>query len=280
MKLFICLVFYLIFELYCHSPLYAQDQNLISKCLISANDEHPEIQFGVMLPPSYITDKLYPAIYYLHGLNGSYTGWQEQNVADYFKTHSSNGDIPECILVFPDGKEGIWCNHFDNDPLLENEIFEFLIPFINKNYSVDTTKSLIMGWSGGGVGAMYFFARHPELFKAVISLDGAIISWEEFVSFQGEKPQIVNNSEYYYESASPNKWIVRNKNIIREKSDTSIFLVASLFKESHQNFLSILKDKEIPFKYNELNCNHDFGCVFSQTSNDLLFFLSKTLDEN
>lgn len=278
MKLSFGLVFYLVFELFCHSNLFAQDHDLIMNGQIPETNEHNEIRFGILLPPSYNNEKIYPVIYYLHGLNGSYSGRQEQNTAEFFKTHSSNGDIPECIIVFPDGKEGFWCDHFDKNPLLEKEIFEFLIPFINQNYSVDTTKNLIMGWSSGGVGAMYFFAKHPELFKAVISLDGAIISWEEFVSFQGVKTQIIHNSEYYYEFASPNKWIVRNKNMVIEKSDTSIFLVASLFKESHQYFLSILKDQEIPFKYKELNCNHEFGCVFSQTSNDLLFFLSKTFE--
>lgn len=278
MKLSIGLVFYLVLELFCHINLFAQDQNPIKNCQIPETNEHNEIRFGILLPPSYSKEKEYPIIYYLHGLNGFYSGWQEQNIAEFFKTHTSNGDIPECILVFPDGKEGFWCNHFDKDPLLEKEIFEFLIPYINQNYTVDATKNIIMGWSAGGVGAMYFFARHPELFKAVISLDGAIITWEEFVSFQGEKPQIINNSEYYYEFASPNEWIVRNKNIIKGKSETSIFLIASLFKESHQSFLSVLKNQEIPFKYKELNCNHEFECVFSQTSNDLLFFLSKTLE--
>ena len=279
MKFSIGLISSLVFELFWSTTLLAQDQTLIRHCVIPETSEHDTIEFGLMLPPSYKNnDQSYPVIYYLHGLNGSYSDWKAQRVAEFFSRHSLDGDIPECILIFPDGEEGFWCDHYDGDPLLEKEIIEFLIPFITQNYSVDTTKRLIMGWSAGGFGAMYFFAKHPELFKAVISLDGPIISWEEFVSFQGEKPQIINNSEYYYKFASPNEWIVRNKNIVREKPDTSIFLAASFFKEYHQNFLSILKDQEIPFKYKELNCNHEFGCVFSQTSNDLLFFLSKTLE--
>lgn len=278
MKLSIGLVLCLVFELFFHTALSAQDQNLIKRSLIEETNEHPEIQFGVMLPPSYDSDKTYPVIYYLHGMNWTYADWKADNLAEFITSHSSNGDIPECILVFPDGKEGFWSDHYDGEPLLEKEIIEYLIPFIGLNYAVDETQRIIMGWSSGGVGAMYFFAKHPELFKAVISLDGAIISWEEFVSFQGERPNIVNNSEYYYKHASPNRWIVQNSDIIKEKQDTTIFLIASFFAGPHQNFLSILKNQGIPFKYKELDCNHEFGCVFSQTSNDLLFFLSKTFE--
>lgn len=279
MKATIGLVFYLVFELFCYSYLFAQDQNLIKTCLIPETDEHTAIQFGVALPPSYSSDKTYPIIYYLHGLNGYYAESKAQNVAEFFTTHSSNGDIPQSILVFPDGKQGFWCDHYDQDPLLEEEIIEILIPFIDQNYSVDVTKRLIMGWSAGGFGSMYFFSKYPKLFKAAVSLDGPLISWEGFVSFQGKRPQIVNNSDYYYEHASPNRWIVRNSDFIREKQDTTIFLAAALFSGSHQNFTSILKNQGIPFKYQELNCSHEFGCVFSEASNELLFFLSKTLNE-
>ena len=279
MKLSISLISCLVFELFCYSSLFAQDQNLIRHCLIPETNEHDTIKFGVMLPQSYMNnDKSYPVIYYLHGLNGSYSGWQAQKVVEFFRGHSSDGDIPECILVFPDGREGFWCDHYDHDPLLEKEIIELLIPYIDKNYLVDESRRLIMGWSAGGVGAMNFFSKHPGLFKAAISLDGSITTWEEFVSFQGERPKIFNNSDYYYKYGSPNEWIVSNKNKIKAKQDTAIFLAAALFAESHQNFLSNLKDQGIPFKYKELDCNHEFSCVFSKIRNDLLTFLSRILE--
>jgi len=277
MRLSIGFIFYLVIELFCHSNLFAQDQNLIKRSEIAETNEHPEIKFGVMLPRSYNSDKTYPVIYYLHGINWSYADWKADNLAEFITSHSLNGDIPECIMVFPDGKEGFWCDHYDGDPLLEKEVIEFLIPFIDQNYAVDVTQRLIMGWSSGGGGAMYFFSKYPKLFKAVISLDGPLISWDEFVTFQGERPKIIKNEDYYYEHLSSNRWIVRNKDMIKEKNDTTIFLAASFFAASHQNFLSILKEQGIPFKYKELNCNHEFGCVFSQTSNDILYFLSNTL---
>ncbi|WP_439185660.1 alpha/beta hydrolase [Carboxylicivirga taeanensis] len=277
MKLSIGLGFYLVFELFCHTTMSAQDQNLIKRSLIAENNKHRAIQFGIMLPSSYDNNNTYPVLYYLHGLNGFYADWKAQNVAEFFTTHSLNSELPECILVFPDGGEGFWCDHYDQDPLLEKEIVEFLIPFVDENYSVDTTKRLIMGWSVGGFGAMNLFSQHPELFKAAISLDGPMTSWEEFIALQGVRPRIVNNSDYFYENASPNRSIVRNSNAIKEKQDTTIFLAAAFLVKYHQNLLSILEGQEIPYKYIELSCPHEFGCVFSEISDDLVFFLSKAL---
>lgn len=279
MRFFLGSIFYLVSEIFMSSTLLAQNQTLVRRSVIPETNEHSTIEFGVMLPPSYKNDsQSYPVIYYLHGLNGSYSGWQEQMIAEFFSRNSRDKNIPDCILIFPNGKEGFWFDHYDQDPLLEKEIIESLIPYIDQNYRVDTGARLLMGWSSGGVGAITLFSKHPELFKAAISLDGAIISWEEFVHFQGEKPEIVNNSNYYYEYCSPNERIVHNKNLIKVKQDTTLLLVASFFAQSHQNFLSILEDHDIPFKYKELNCNHDFGCVFSEISNELLSFLSRILN--
>lgn len=269
----------LFFGLFWSTLLSCQDHTSIRHILIPATSEHGTIDYGVMLPPSYKNNgQLYPVIYYLHGLNGSYSGWDAQMVAEFFTKYSQTGDIPESILIFPEGEEGFWFNHYDRDPLLEEEIIKILIPHIDDSYPADPRNRLIMGWSSGGVGAISLFSRHPGLFKAAVSLDGAILSWEEFVHFQGNRPKIVNNSDYYYENCSPHEWIVRNTNLIKNRQDTTLFLAASLFAGSHQNFIEILSDQGIPFKYKELSCNHDFSCVFSEISDELLSFLSGILD--
>lgn len=279
MKFSLGLISFVVIELFCATTLLAQDQTLIRHCFIPETSEHDTIKFGVMLPPSYESNsQSYPVVYYLHGLNGFYTDWKAQIVAEFYAGLSSDGEIPECILIFPDGEEGFWFDHYDRELLLEKDIVEFLIPHVDQNYPVDVSKRLIMGWSAGGAGAITIYSKNPELFKAAISLDGPIISWEEFLYFQGERPEIVNNSDYYYENASPFEWVVRNKNIIREEQDTAFFLAAALFAQSQQKFLSILQDQGIPFKYKELDCNHEFGCVFSEISSDLISYLSKTLD--
>ena len=261
------------------STLLAQDPGFIKHCFIPETVEHERIEYGVMLPQSYTNNgRSYPVIFHLHGLTGHYSDLNSQCVAEFFTGLFSTGEIPECILVFPDGGEGFWINHYDGDPLLEKELVEYLIPHVDSNYSVDRENRVIMGWSAGGAGAVTIFSKHPELFKASISLDGAIMSWEEFQNFQGNKPDIVNNSDYYYQNASPNEWVVINNSKIIEKRDTAFFLAAAFLAQSHQNLLSILKEQQIPFIYKELDCNHDFACVFSGISDDLSSFLKMILE--
>ena len=260
------------------NSLLSQDQSLIKDCIIPASDDHDDIRFGLMIPQSYNDgNRNFPVVYYLHGLNTPYADWKAEKVAEFFSSRSKDELIPECIVVFPDGREGFWCNHYDGDPLIENEIIQILIPYIDKNYTTNKEKRLIIGWSAGGVGAMFLFSKHPTLFKAAFSLDGTNLSWDDFVNFQGTKPEIVNNSDYYYEHCSPNEWMARNSNLILEKQDTALFVTAAFLAPYHEDFFSVLNKEDIPFYYKELTCGHEFDCVFNGISDDLLFYLSGAL---
>ncbi len=279
MKLSISFIVSTLIGLLFSSPLLSQSQSLIKQSFVPATDEHDTIRFGLLVPPSY-KDKVknYPVIFYLHGLNGHYADWMAQEVAEFLILNSKNEVIPEHIVVFPDGGEGFWTNHYDGDPLLEDEIIKYLIPHIDQSYPTDKEKRLIMGWSAGGAGALYLFSKHPEYFKGVISLDGSNMPWEDFLSFQGNRPSIVKDSNYYYENCSPNKWIAENRDIILEKQDTSLLLAAAFLAPYQQDFLTVLKEEGIPFYYKESTCDHEFGCVFSDIGQDLLIFLSRSLE--
>lgn len=278
MKFFFNLITCTVLGLLISNSLISQEETIIRDLIIPATNEHDTIRFGLLVPPSFENeDKKYPVIYFLHGLKGHYKGWHSRQVAEFFKINSRDKIIRECIVVFPDGGEGFWCNHYDGDPLLEDEIIKYLIPYIDKNYSTESDKRLIMGWSAGGMGAMILFSKHPALFRAALSLDGSIVSWEDFLNFQGNRPEIANSSAYYYDHCSPNEWMSRNRDMISEKPDTAIFLTAAFLAPYHKEFLSILKNDGIPFFYREIACNHEFDCVFSETSDDLLIFLSKSL---
>lgn len=278
MKIHYCFIVCVIIKLLLFNSLKSQDQSLISHHVIPANNEHDTIRFGLMLPPSYNSaNQSYPTIYFLHGLNGYYAGWQAQSIAKFIKTHAEQGNIPESVVVFPDGEEGFWCNHYDKDPLLEDEIIHVLIPYIDKNYSTDVGKRMIIGWSSGGMGAMILFSKHPKSFKASISLDGSIVNWDDFLNFQGNRTEIIGNRDYYNEYCSPHKWAERNKKLINVKQDTAMFLAAGMLAPYTQEFLNILENQETPFYFQELACGHEFACVFAEVEEALLNFLSKTL---
>ncbi len=276
-KLFSYLALGLVFT----ASLCAQDSHLIKQSVIPSTDEHGTIKFGVMVPPSYESDsRSYPMICYMHGMNRDYAGPRAQWIASFFDKQFKEAQLSEFIMVFIDGGEGYWMDHYDGAPLLETEIVNYLIPELDKNYRTNPLKRLTMGYSLGGNGAMYFYTKHPELFAGAISLDGAIMRYEDYLSRTGGRPDIISDSDYFYEYGSPYEWVKRNHKALIEKPDTSILLTAGFVIDANKEFLSVLEDSQIPAKFIEFGNDHEFGYVFSESQEELLKFITQKLDGN
>ena len=260
--------------------LLAQDVDSIQYHRIAGGSVNDSIFFCVSLPESYShSSGAYPVVYYLHGMDDYYGGILAQWMADFLNEQARNNKIPEVIAVFPDGKEGFWGNHYGGDPALEIELIDELIPHINQNFSTDKHNRIIMGFSAGGFGALYFYMKYPELFNGVVSLDGSVLTWEEALYFESERINKMTNSDsvYYYEHATPYPWVARNRKSLIRKPAPSIFIAASLFIPYHQRFLSLLENQNVAVNYIELDCNHDFSCVMSGVSQELIDFISQIL---
>ncbi len=259
--------------------LHAQNTSLITPVEIQANEQHETIRFGVMLPPSYtLTDRTYPVVYYMHGANRYYLSSRAEQIASIFTEKFTTARLPEFIMVFIDGGEGYWMDHFDGALLLETDIVETLIPYMDRTYRTDPDRRLTMGYSMGGNGAVFFYTKHPELFAATASLDGGIVTYEDYIARTGGRPEIIPDVAYFLENGSPYGWVERNRDALQAKQDTSIFLSAALLKEAHHEFLSLLEAQQIPAMYVELaDYNHEFGYVFSESEEALTRFLLKTL---
>lgn len=261
-------------------PTLAQESDPLKLVVIPSTDYHGKINFGIVLPPSSEkeTDPL-PVIYYLHGMNNYYAGPRAQWIASFFLKQMTEGQLAEFILVFVDGQDGFWCDHSDGDPMLETDLVKYLIPYLDKHYPTNPAKRLIMGFSAGGNGAVSFYAKHPELFAAVISLDGGIITYEDFVYRIGERPGIISDASYFYEYGSPYEWVKRNRHALLEKADTSILLTAGFIIDANRNFYSVLEGQGIPAKLVEFGYDHEFRYVFSQSQDELLKFINNRLKQ-
>lgn len=279
MKYFMALIFCLFLGITNIIPLCAQEPDLLQANLIPATDNHGTIRFGILLPPSYEDNSLaFPVIYYMHGANQYYLAPRAKWIASFFNKQFTEGLLPEFIMVFIDGGEGWWMDHDDGDPLLEREIVNHLIPHVDQNYRTIPSKRLTMGYSMGGNGAVFFYTKHPELFAAAISLDGGIVTYEDYLNRTGGRPDIVRDEDYFLVYGSPYGWIKKNRKALVEKEDTSILLTAGFLIDANKEFFSVLEDQEIPAKLFEFGYDHEFGYVFSQSQKELLKFLSKRLN--
>lgn len=280
MKNFTTLLFPLLAVMMQIQPICAQESDILEEFRIPATDEHGEINFGILVPPSYeISPGPYPVIYYLHGMNRYYLGPRAQWIASFFNSQYTEGQLPECIMVFIDGGEGFWMDHYDGSPLLETEIVNYLIPHIDQNFRTISSKRLVMGYSLGGNGAIFLYTKHPEFFAAAASLDGGIITYEDYLYRTGGRPDIVSDKEYFLEYGSPYEWVKTNQKVLRAKPDTSILLTAGFIIDANKEFLSVLNNLEIPARFVEFGFDHEFGYVFTESQEELLKFISKTLGQ-
>lgn len=126
-------------------------------------------KLSILLPAQYNPRSQYPVLYLLHGYTGGHQDWLTRTkIRDYV------GNIP-LIVVMPDA-ENSWYVNSATEPndRFEDYFMKDLPHYINKMYSVDTTRQAIAGLSMGGYGAVMLALKHPTRFRFAASLSGAI----------------------------------------------------------------------------------------------------------
>ena len=124
---------------------------------------------SVLMPAKYDPRMHYPVLYLLHGYGGGYDNWSTKTkIAEYVR------DIP-MIVVMPDGENSWYVNSsMEPNDRFEEYIVNDLPNYIQKAYSIDTTRQGIAGLSMGGYGALVLALRHPARYRFAGSLSGAI----------------------------------------------------------------------------------------------------------
>lgn len=117
-----------------------------------------EMLYSVYLPAGYTSSKQYPVLYLLHGYGGDQNDWWVfDDMADDADAMISSGEIPEMIIVTPDG--GTWMyidNCYGNGINYEQYFFQELIADVESRYSIRRNRQsrVIGGFSMGGYGAV------------------------------------------------------------------------------------------------------------------------------
>jgi enterochelin esterase-like enzyme len=138
-------------------------------------------QMRVYLPPGYSTDRKYPVIYLLHGLNMDDRQWTASCHADIIIDNLlAEGKIQPVLMVFPNGDANMSATNQANaggstrgsgaldgwgEPF-ENDLLKDIIPWIESHYSVygDRDHRALAGLSMGGGQTLNIGLSHIDVF--------------------------------------------------------------------------------------------------------------------
>lgn len=130
---------------------------------------------GIYLPPDYDANraKPYNTIYLSHGMGGNETYWFSTPQADNIMDHVIAEDkAQEAIIVCLDNSSYDW-----NYSEIENNIRNYVIPYIEANYNVRTDKEgrAFAGFSMGAMTTTHMMFHCSDLFKYFGVLSGCNI---------------------------------------------------------------------------------------------------------
>ena len=151
---------------------------VVKDIVIKSSLLNREMTYSVYLPAGYTEDKKYPVIYLLHGYGGDQNEWfKYDDLADDANTMIASGEIPEMIVVTPDGQTWMYIdNCYGNELNYEQYFFEELLPEVETKYSISLEKGsrIIGGFSMGGYGALRYGVMHNSLFSYVYAMSSVI----------------------------------------------------------------------------------------------------------
>ena len=140
--------------------------------------------YSIYLPPEYATNpnQRFNVIYFLTGQGFGSGATENIEVTNDPELISNLQLIPPTIMVFPNPYQN--SKYMDAAPgspmsgieMFESQFINELIPFIDANYRTRASRGsrAIMGFSGGGQGALRLAFKYPTLFSSVEGMSGAV----------------------------------------------------------------------------------------------------------
>jgi S-formylglutathione hydrolase FrmB/predicted ester cyclase len=155
----------------------------------------------IYLPPGYeYSDKGYPVVYLIPGLGATERWWAcgefspafslmgiavqnlpEAGFASMIDELIADGKMQPMIIVMPDistAYGGSFCVNSALNGNHEDYIVNDIVPYIDANYRTLPSRNSrgIAGHCMGGYAAMYLSMRHPDVFGAVVSHSGTLMT--------------------------------------------------------------------------------------------------------
>ena len=160
--------------------MWMRNQSRTEEKTIHSNILGAERSYTVYLPAGYEaqSDRYYPVLYLLHGMNGTNKDWAERgHLKDVMDQLTASGEVCDMIIISPNAGgniyDGDWNGYFDMDGwAYERFFYEEFLPTVEKQYRIKADKAhrAIAGLSMGGGGSTSYAQRHADMFCACYAM--------------------------------------------------------------------------------------------------------------
>jgi len=244
------------------------------------------IKYNIYLPRGYHeTDREYPVIYHLHGLEqDEFEG--NDSLVEALQRAVDSDIVAPMIIVFPNGLDNAWyADAKDGSKPAETNIIRELIPHVDATYHTLQSREqrIIAGMSMGGFGAAQYAVKFPQLFSGCVSFDGAHFNWDKFqeqeeewdIDFPAMAKEIFGDDEAYFNRHAP--WTLAEKNIDMIRNKVAFRLVAGPLAEYSQSLRDLLRSLQIEVQLVETGREHDVADLLDADWKGTFTFISERL---
>jgi enterochelin esterase-like enzyme len=170
----------------CSYSVFPQHGTVKESLLFESKLVDYPVEYSIYLPPDYETsERSYPVLYLLHGYTDDETGWIQFGEVNAIADKAiKSDDATSCIIVMPDGKVTLYCNHYNGKDPWEDMFIKEFIPFIEEEYRIRKKKEFraIAGLSMGGNGALLLSMRNPDLFSSCVAMSAAVFTDDDVMT--------------------------------------------------------------------------------------------------
>jgi len=257
-KLLIVVIFFISISIFGQNGEVYENQTIKSEVL------KRYVKYNIYLPPNYDTIKAYPTIYFLHGFGGNNNSPRIKGIIKQIDSLIIKGSFPETIIIIPNARKSWYIDDYAGKEKYATMFISEFIPEMKKRYALTKSiqKTVVMGLSMGGFGALRFTMLNPEEFGICVSFMGAISTKKQMVE-DLEKYYQRFHAHLYGENLTPkeriNKVYLNNNALyIAEKVDIEILKSKKWYIQTCDDDFHSLPNAKLHILYHQKNIEHEF----------------------
>ena len=284
----------IVFFLFIKISIYGQKGSVFENQTINSEVLNREVKYNVYLPPNYDTKKTYPTLYFLHGFGGNNNSLHTKSIFKKIDSLILKEQFPETIIISPNGGKSWYIDDYAGKEKYATMFISEFIPEMKRKYALtkSTQKTIVMGLSMGGFGALRFTMLNPEEFGICVSFMGAISTKKQMVE-DSEKFYQRLHAHLYGKNLTPKErindvYVNNNALYIAEKVDAKILKRKKWYIQTCDDDFHSLPNAKLHIVFNQKNIEHEFRvtngkhnktCVDNSIPDALEFIKSNIIEE-